>query len=68
MLMCTHPCFTHQTPQVVHVATTTEEKMKLWRKTSKTSKSTMSSRRWFVANPESAACEGRVYLRFFFAL
>jgi hypothetical protein len=28
--------------------------------------STMSSRRGLAANPQSAACEGRVYLRFFF--
>jgi hypothetical protein len=30
MLMCTHPCSTHQTPhpQVVSTATTAQEKMK----------------------------------------
>jgi hypothetical protein len=53
-------------PQVVRVATTTEVKMKSWRRTSRSSKSTMSSRRGLAANPQSAACEGRVYLRFFF--
>jgi hypothetical protein len=56
------------TPQVVHVATTAQEKMKSWRRTSRSSKSMMSSRRGFAANPQSAACEGRVYLRFFSAL
>jgi hypothetical protein len=65
--MCTHPCSTHQTPQVVHVATTAQEKMNSWRRTSRSSKSTMSSRRGLAANPESAACEGHVYLRFFSA-
>jgi hypothetical protein len=56
------------TPQVVHVATTAQEKMKSWWRTSRTSKSTMSSRRGLAANPQSAACEGRVYLHFIFAL
>ena len=56
------------TPQVVHVATTAKEKMKSWRKTSRSSNSMMSFRRGLAANPQSAACEGRVYLRFFSAL
>jgi hypothetical protein len=56
------------TPQVVHVATTAQEKMKSWRKTSRSSKSTMSSRREVAANSQSAACESRVYLRFFSTL
>jgi hypothetical protein len=56
------------TPQVVHVATTAQEKMKSWRRTSRSSKSTMSSRRGLAGNPQSAACEGRVYLRFLSAL
>jgi hypothetical protein len=66
--MCTHPYSTHQTPlpQVVHVATTAQEKIKPWRKTFRSSKSTMSSMRGLAANPQSAACEGRVYLRFLF--
>jgi hypothetical protein len=66
--MCTHPFFTHQTPQVVSIATTTQKKMKSWRRTSRSSKGTMSSRRGLAANPQSAAYEGRVYLRFFSAL
>jgi hypothetical protein len=66
--MCTHPFFTHQTPQVVRVATTAQVKMKSWRMTSRSSKSTISSRRGLAANPESVACVGRVYLRFFSAL
>jgi hypothetical protein len=66
--MCTHPCFTHQTPQVVHVATTAQEKMKSWRRPSRSSKSTMSSRCGLAANRQSTACEGRVYLCFFSAL
>jgi hypothetical protein len=41
----------HQTPQVVRVATTAQEKMKSWRRTSRSSKSTMSSRRGLAANP-----------------
>jgi hypothetical protein len=55
-------------PQVVLVATTSQEKMKSWRRTSRSSRSTMSSRRGLAANPQSATCEGRVYLRFFSAL
>jgi hypothetical protein len=53
---------------VVHIATTAQEKMKSWRRTSRSSKSTMSSRRGLAAKPQSAAYEGRVYLRFVFAL
>jgi hypothetical protein len=70
MLMCTHPCSTHQTPhpQVVSIATTAQEKMKPWEETSRSSKTTMSFRRGLAATPQSTACEGRVYLRFFFAL
>jgi hypothetical protein len=49
------------TPQVVHIATTTQEKMKSWRRISRSSKSTMSSRRGVVPNPQSAACEGRCW-------
>jgi hypothetical protein len=63
--MCSHPCFTHQTPQVVRVATTAQVKMKSWRRTFRSSKSTMSSKRGLAANPQSAACVGCVYLRFF---
>ena len=55
-------------PQVVHVATTAQEKMKSWRRTSRSSKSMMNSRRGLAANPQSVACEGRVYLRFFSTL
>jgi hypothetical protein len=55
-------------PRVVLVATTAQEKMKPWRKTSRSSKNTMSFRHGLATNPESAACEGRVYLRFVFAL
>jgi transposase InsO family protein len=43
-------------------------KMKSGRRTSRSSKSTMSSRRGLAANPQSAAYVGRVYLRFFSAL
>jgi hypothetical protein len=60
--------YTPKPRQVVHVATTAQEKMKSWRRTSRSSKSMMSSRHGLVANPQSAACEGRVYLRFFSAL
>jgi hypothetical protein len=56
------------TPQVVRVATPAQVKMKSWRRTSRSFKSTMSSRRGLAANPQSVACEGRVYLRFFSAL
>jgi hypothetical protein len=65
--MCTHPCFTHETPLVVRVATTAQVKMKSWRRTSRSFKSTMSSRRGLAANPQSAAYVGRV-IRFFSAL
>jgi hypothetical protein len=60
--------YTPNPPQVVHVATTAQEKMKSWRRTSRSSKSTMSSKRGLATNPQSAACEGRVYVRFFSAL
>jgi hypothetical protein len=55
-------------PQVVSIATTAQEKMKPWKETTRSSKITMSSRRGLAANPQSAACEGRVYLRFFSTL
>jgi hypothetical protein len=52
MLMCTHPCSTHQTPpQVVSIATTAQEKMKLWKETSRSSKTTTSSRCGLAATP-----------------
>jgi hypothetical protein len=53
MLMCTHPCSTHQTPlpQVVRVATTAQEKMKPWKETFRSSKITTSSRRGLAATP-----------------
>jgi hypothetical protein len=59
--------YTPNPPQGVHIATTAQEKMKSWR-TSRSSKSTMSSRCGLAANPQSAACEGRVYLCFVFTL
>jgi hypothetical protein len=67
MLMCTHPCSTHQTPppQVVPVATTAQEKMKPWKETSRSSKITTSSRRGLAATPSrlpvKAAC---IYVSF----
>jgi hypothetical protein len=63
--------FTHQPPpppEVVSVATTAQVRMKSWRRTSRSFKSTMSSRRGLAANPQSATYEGRMYLRFFCAL
>jgi hypothetical protein len=52
-------------PQVVHVATTAQEKMKPWRKTSRSSKIMTSSRRGLVATPSrlpvKAAC---IYILF----
>ena len=52
MLMCTHPCSTHQTPpQVVSIATTAQAKMKLWKETSRSSKTTTSSRCGLAATP-----------------
>jgi hypothetical protein len=54
MLMCTHPCSTHQTPhhpQVVSIATTAQEKMKPWKETSRSSKTTTSSRLGLAATP-----------------
>jgi hypothetical protein len=65
MLMCTHPCSTHQTPQVVHFATTAQERMKLWKETSRNSKITTSLRRGLAATPSQllvkAAC---IYVSF----
>jgi hypothetical protein len=51
MLMCTHPCSIHQTPQVVSIATTAQEKMKPWKETSRSSETTTSSRRGLAATP-----------------
>jgi hypothetical protein len=51
MLMCTRPCSTHQPPQVVRIATTAQEKMKLWKETSRSSKTTTSSRCGLAATP-----------------
>jgi hypothetical protein len=53
MLMCTHPCSTHQPPhpQVVCIATTTREKMKSWKETFRSSKITTSSRCGLAATP-----------------
>jgi hypothetical protein len=52
-------------PQVVRVATTAQEKMKLWRKTSRSSKIMTSSRRGLAATPNrlpvKAAC---IYISF----
>jgi hypothetical protein len=67
MLMCTHPCSTHQTPhpQVVSIATPAQEKMKPWKETTRSSKITMSFRRGLAANlsrlPVKAAC---IYVSF----
>jgi hypothetical protein len=51
MLMCTHPCSTNQPPQVFSIATTAQEKMKLWKETSRSSKTTTSSRCGLAATP-----------------
>jgi hypothetical protein len=53
MLMCTHPCSTHQTPhpQVVSIATTAQEKIKPWKETFRSSKITTSSRHGLAATP-----------------
>jgi hypothetical protein len=65
--MCTHPCSTHQPPfpRLCHIATTAEEKMKLWKETSRSSKNTTSSRRGLAATPSrlpvKAAC---IYVSF----
>jgi hypothetical protein len=67
MLMCTHPCSTHQTPhpQVVSIATPAQERMKLWKETTRSSKITMSSRCGLAATPSrlhvKAAC---IYISF----
>jgi hypothetical protein len=66
MLMCTHPCSTHQTPhpQVVSIATTAQEKMKPWKETSRSAKTTMSSRRGLAATPP-VGCLWRPHLSMF---
>jgi hypothetical protein len=63
MLMCTHACSTHQTPQVVSIATPAQEKMKPWKETSRSSKITMSSRLAATPSrlPVKAAC---IYVSF----
>jgi hypothetical protein len=65
--MCTHPCSIHQTPypQVVSIATTTQEKIKPWKETLRSSKITTSSRRGLAETPSrlpvKAAC---IYVSF----
>jgi hypothetical protein len=48
--MCTHPCFTTK-QQVVHIEITAQEKTKLWKETSRSSKTTTSSRCGLAATP-----------------
>jgi hypothetical protein len=43
--------YTPNPPQVVSIATTAQEKMKLWNETSRSSKTTTSSRRGLAATP-----------------
>jgi hypothetical protein len=54
--------------QVVHIATPAKEKMKSWWRISRSSNTMMISRHGLAAKPQSAPCEGRVLLRFVFAL
>jgi hypothetical protein len=65
MLMCTHPCSTHQTPQVVSIATPAQERMKPWKEIPRSSKIMTSSRRGLAATPSrlpmKAAC---IYVSF----
>jgi hypothetical protein len=71
MLMCTHPCSTHTKhppPQVVRVATTAQEKMKPWRRISKSSKITTSSRRGLAATPSRLPVKAAYIYVSFFAL
>ena len=65
MLMCTHPCSTHQPPQVVRIATTAQEKMKPWEETSRSSKTMTSSRRGLAATPNRLAVKAAfIYVSF----
>jgi hypothetical protein len=68
MLMCTHPCSTHQTPQVVSIATPAQERMKQWKETFRSSKITTSSRCGLAATPSrlpvKAACTYVSFLHF----
>jgi hypothetical protein len=70
MLMCTHPCSTHQTPhpQVVRIATTAQEKMKSWKETSRSSKVTTSSRRGLAVTPSRLPVKATCIYVLFFAL
>ena len=43
--------YTPNPPQVVSIATTAQAKMKLWKETSRSSKTTTSSRRGLAATP-----------------
>jgi hypothetical protein len=54
--------------QVVHIATPTQEKMKVQPRISESFKTMMSSRFGLAANPQSAACEGLILLCLIFAL
>jgi hypothetical protein len=62
MLMCTHPCSTHQPspPQVVSIATTAYAKMKPWKETSRSSKTTMSYRRGLAVTPSQLPVKAAV--------
>jgi hypothetical protein len=58
MLMCTHPCSTHQPPQVVRIAATAQERTKPWKETSRSSRTTASSRRGLAATPSRLPVKG----------
>jgi hypothetical protein len=62
-LMCTHPCFTTK-HQVVHIVTTAQEKMKLWKETSKNFKTTTSFRCGLAATPSQLPVKALSLLRF----
>jgi hypothetical protein len=61
--MCTHPCFTTK-HQVARIVITAQEKVKPWKETSKSSKTTMNSRCGLAATPSQLPVKALSLLRF----
>jgi hypothetical protein len=61
--MCTHPCFTTK-HQVVRIVITAQEKVKPWKETSRSSKTTTNSRCGLAATPSQLPVKALSLLRF----
>jgi hypothetical protein len=67
-LMCTHPCSTHQTPPGCQHCNHCSGEDEAVEGDFQEFQDYDEFKAWVSGNPQSAACEGRVYLRFFSAL